>query len=220
MKILIIEDDIQISRQLSEHLENCGFVTQIASDGEEGHYWGEVEDYDVVLLDLGLPQLDGITLLERWRHSGKTFPVIILSARTNKMETIRGLEAGADDYIYKPFDLDEVVARIRANIRRDKGKSDKLFQCQNVALDMNGRRVLLNGAHVKLTRIEYLIVQYLFLHQGTLVSVADLGDHVYENFDHDSSILARHIANIRKKIGSDIILTESNRGYYVPKDNS
>ncbi len=220
MKILIIEDDFHISRQLSEHLKNCGFVTQVASDGEEGHYLGEVEDYDVVLLDLGLPQLDGITLLERWRQAGKTFPVIILSARTNKMETIRGLEAGADDYVYKPFDLDEVVARIRANIRRYKGKANKLFQYKNVAVDMNTRRVLLNGAHLKLTRLEYLIVQYLFLHQGTLVSVADLGDHVYENFDHDSSILARHIANIRKKIGSDIILTESNRGYYVPEDNS
>jgi len=218
MKILIIEDDPDIARQLSAHLEMNGFVFVVASEGEEGLYQGEVGDYDAVLLDIGLPQMDGFSILEHWRSAGRTMPVIILTARTHKTEIIRGLEAGADDYICKPFDLDEVVARIRNIIRRFKGRDPRNPGYKNVVVDVNAGRVLRDGVHVKLTRMEYLIVQYLFSNQGRPVSVTELSDHVYEDFDHDSSIIARHIANIRKKIGVDVILTESNRGYYVPKD--
>ena len=218
MKILIVEDDPNIARQLSNHLNSCGFVTHVASDGEEGKYCGEFEDYDAVLLDIGLPDIDGFTILEHWRATGRTMPVIILSARTRKMETIQGLEAGADDYIYKPFDMDEVVARLQTNIRRQKGHLQKNARCKNVEVDFSSGRVLVDGVAIKLTRIEFLMIQYLFLNQGKTVSVTELSEHVYEDFDHNSSVIARHIANIRKKIGHDIILTESNRGYHVQEN--
>ena len=218
MKLLIIEDDRDIARQLSGFLEDQGFVVQLAFDGEEGHYLGAEEEYDAVLLDIGLPLLDGLSVLERWRAAGRTMPVIVLTARTSKMETIRGLEAGADDYIHKPFDLEEVLARVRTNIRRDKGQHEQVLTYQNVSFDGKSGKVFVDGSYVKLTRIEFLIVQYLFLNRGRFVSVTELSEHVYRDFDHDSSIIARHIANIRKKLGAEIILTESNRGYYVPQD--
>lgn len=220
MKILIIEDDPNIARQLSSHLQASGFVTHVASDGEEGHYQGEVESYDAVILDIGLPHMDGFSILERWRNAGKTMPVIILTARTSKIETIRGLEAGADDYIYKPFEIEEVVVRVRANIRRHKGLLKQETKFKNVIFDIASGRFTFDGAYIKLTRIEFLILQYLFLNQGVLVSVSELTEHVYDDFDHDSSIIARHIANIRKKTGKDIIQTESNRGYFIPKDKA
>lgn len=220
MKVLIIEDDPDIARQLSSHLSECGFVAHVAMDGEEGHYQGEVEEYDAVLLDIGLPSMDGFTILERWRSAGRTMPVIILTARTHKMETIRGLEAGADDYIYKPFDLEELVARVRSNIRRHTGQLGQTVSCKNVLFDMRTGRISVNGVYVKLTRTEFRMLQYLFMYQGKLVSMTEISEHVYEDFDHDSAIIARHIANIRKKIGDGIILTESNRGYYVPKDDA
>ena len=220
MKVLIIEDEPDIARQLSNHLSECGFITHIASDGEEGHYQGEVEQYDAVLLDIGLPVMDGFTILERWRTVGKTMPVIILTARTHKMEMIRGLEAGADDYIYKPFDLDEVAARVRSNIRRHTGQLKQAASYKNVTFDLRTGRILVNSEYIKLTRTEFLMLQYLFMHQGRLITMTELSEHVYEDFDHDSSIIPRHIANIRKKIGNDIIVTESNRGYLVPKDDT
>jgi len=220
MRVLIIEDDPDIARQLSSHLSECGFVTHVSEDGEEGHYQGEIEDYDAVLLDIGLPSMDGFAILERWRHAGRTMPVIILTARTHKMETIRGLEAGADDYIYKPFDMEELVARVRSNIRRHTGQLGQTASYKNLLFDMRTGRISVDGAYVKLTRTEFRILQYLFMHQGKLVSMTELSEHVYEDFDHDSPIIARHIANIRKKIGDGIILTESNRGYYVPKDTA
>ncbi len=217
MKVLIVEDDPDISRQLSSHLEESGFITHISSDGEDGLFQGNEENFDAVLLDIGLPELDGFTVLEKWRQQGRTMPVIIVTARNHKMETIRGLEAGADDYINKPFDLDEVVARIRTNIRRHKGQLQQTATYKNATFDFNAGRLLVNDSFVKLTRTEFLMIQYLFFNQGRLISTTELSEHVYQDFDHDSSIIARHIANIRKKIGADIILTESNRGYYVPK---
>ena len=220
MKVLIVEDNPNIAKQLSTHLEESGFVTHISTDGEDGCYQGEVEDYDAVLLDLGLPSMDGYSILETWRSAGKTMPVIILTARTTKMETIRGLEAGADDYIYKPFDMDEVTVRIRANIRRHKGQLKQEATFKNVRFDMRSGRFSKDGAYIKLTRIEFLMLQYLFMKQGQLVGMTELAEHVYDDFDHDSSIIARHIANIRKKIGTDIIQTESNRGYCVPNEEA
>lgn len=217
MKVLIVEDDPDISRQLSCHLEESGFITHISSDGEDGLFQGNEENFDAVLLDIGLPELDGFTVLEQWRQQGKNMPVIIVTARNHKMETIRGLEAGADDYINKPFDLDEVVARIRTNIRRHKGQLKQTASYKNATFDFNAGRLLLDNSFVKLTRTEFLMIQYFFFNQGRLISTTELSEHVYQDFDHDSSIIARHIANIRKKIGADIILTESNRGYYVPK---
>jgi two-component system OmpR family response regulator len=218
VKILIVEDNVEIAEQLAEHLKDSGFVTHIENDGEDGCFEGEEGAYDAVLLDVGLPNMDGFSILEKWRAAGKTMPVIILTARNSKSDTVRGLEAGADDYIAKPFDLEEVSARIRANIRRNRGHAANIAKCGNVTFDMRGGRVLVNGKSAKLTRTEFLMVQYLFMNQGRPISVNELVEHTYEDFDNDSGIIARHIANIRKKIGANVIQTEANRGYFVPVD--
>ncbi len=218
MKVLIIEDDQTIAKQLSVYLEGQGFVPVISRDGEEGCYLGLEEAYDAVLLDIGLPELDGISILEKWRDKGIRTPVIVITARSSKFETIRGLEAGADDYVHKPFDLEEVLARIRSVIRRDKQQLRRVLSFKKVSFDSLNGKVFLDGEYVKFTRIEFLMVQYLFQNQGKVVSISELSDHVYRDFDRDSSIIARHIANIRKKIGPDIILTEGNRGYLIPSN--
>lgn len=219
MRILIVEDEQEIAQQLAEFLRSEGFAVRVEHDGEEALFAGETEEFDAILLDIGLPLMDGFTVLEKWRSMGKTMPVIILTARTSKMETVRGLEAGADDYIYKPFDLEEVAARIRSNIRRAHGQTTPQAKYKNVVFDIRSGRVSVDGKFVKLTRTEFLMVQYFFMNQGRPISINELTEHTYEDFDNDSGIIARHIANIRKKIGADIIQTETNRGYYVPFDD-
>lgn len=216
MKILIIEDDPDIARQLSQHLREAGFVTHVEAGAEEGQYQGEVESYDLAVLDIGLPDGDGFTVLERWRKAGRQFPVLIATARSHKMEIIRGLKAGADDYVTKPYDLDEVTARIHAAIRRHKGRAASELRSGDITLDSFSGKVTVKGETVKLTRTEFLIVQYLFVNQGRTVSVSELAEHAYEDFNHDSGIVARHVSNIRKKLGPDSIVTDSNRGYHVP----
>lgn len=218
MKILIVEDEKDIAAQLEECLKDAGFVVRVEHDGEEGYFEGANGDYDAVLLDLGLPGMDGVSILEKWRQEGMSLPVIILTARTGKMETVRGLEAGADDYVTKPFDLEEVVARLRSNLRRAGGHTSNVATCGGTSFDMRTGRVSVAGRYIKLTRTEFLIVQYLFMKQGTPVSINELADHTYEDFDNDSGIIPKHIANIRKKIGHEVIQTETNRGYYVPLD--
>ncbi|HYD17036.1 MAG TPA: response regulator transcription factor [Patescibacteria group bacterium] len=217
MRVLIVEDDRDIAKQLAAHLGEAGFLTHVAHTAEEGHYQGDVESFDLVLLDIGLPDRDGFSVLEDWRKAGRNMPVVIVTARSHKMETIRGLKAGADDYVTKPYDLDELVARIHANIRRHKGAASAVLTSGDVTFDSFSGKVTAGGAAVKLTRIEYLILQYLFLNQGKTKSATDISEHAYADFDHDSSIVARHISNIRKKLGPEIIRTDSNRGYLVPE---
>lgn len=219
MKVLIVEDNEEIAEQLKTHLKASGFVVQCEHDGESGYFEGREGSFDGILLDVGLPGMDGISVLEKWREDGVTTPVVIITARDSKVDIIRGLESGADDYVTKPFDLDEVVARLRSNIKRETGKTSSTIKAGNVVLDTKAGRVLKDGVHVKLTRIEYLMVQYLFMNQGRPVSINELTEHTYEDFDNDSGIIPRHIANIRKKLGSEVILTEANRGYYVPEDS-
>jgi two-component system OmpR family response regulator len=219
MKILIVEDDTKIASQLTSHLKESGFVVVCVHDGEDGLFEGEEGVYDAAVLDLGLPGMDGFTILEKWRKAGKTMPVLILTARDSKMDVVRGLEMGADDYITKPFDLDEVVARLRSAIRRAYGKTQSSLQYGNVVLDTKSGRVTVDKQFVKLTRIEFLMLHYLFMNQGRPISVNELVEHTYDDFENDSGIIARHIANIRKKVGASTILTEANRGYYVPLEN-
>lgn len=218
MKVLIIEDDKSIASRLSDHLRASGFVTHCETDGVDAQFAGTSEEYDAILLDLGLPGVDGTELLRRWREDAVETPVIVLTARSAKHDIVNTLEAGADDYVTKPFDLDEVVARLRATIRRHKSQRRKLICYRNITLDTALRRVTLGEDIVPLTRTEYLFVQYLFLNQGQVVSISELADHVYDDYDHGSSIIPRHIANIRKKLGRNAIVTESNRGYLVPNN--
>ena len=218
MKVLIIEDDPLIAARVSKHLIASGFLTHCEVDGVSAHFAGTGKEFDAILLDLGLPAMDGVELLRRWREEGISTPVVVLTARTSKQDIVNTLEAGADDYVTKPFDLDEVVARLRAAIRRHKAQGQPLIRCGSVTLDTALRRVKLADEDVALTRTEYLLVEYLFLNQGKTVSISELADHVYDDYDHDSNIIPRHVANVRKKIGRDSIVTESNRGYRVPSD--
>jgi two-component system OmpR family response regulator len=216
MKILIIEDNADIAKQISKYIAEYGFVAHIEHDGEGGLFEAENNIYDAIILDLGLPEIDGMQILERIRAMGKTLPIIILTARNSKAEVIKGLENGADDYITKPFDMEEVLARLRSALRRFKGQSTQLAKYNDVVFDMQKGKVNVAGEAVKLTRIEFIILQYLFINQGKTVSASELSEHAYEDFDNDSAIIPRHIANIRKKIGHEAIKTDSNRGYYVP----
>ena len=218
MKVLIIEDDPDIARQLAGHLDASGFVTQVERDGAEGYFQGATGDYAAILLDIGLPSRDGLSVLKQWRARGVDTPVIVVTARGAKQEVVDGLEAGADDYVRKPFDLAEVTARLRANIKRARGRQAGRLRRGEVRFDPGAGSVTVAGAAVKLTRTEYLIVQCLFLNQGRPVSVSELAEQVYDDFDRDSGVIARHIANIRKKLGDGVIVTESNRGYCVPED--
>ncbi|MEM7613333.1 MAG: response regulator transcription factor [Pseudomonadota bacterium] len=220
MKILIIEDEVDIATQLAGHLEQAGFVTHVLHDGGEAAFAGTGAEYDGIALDLGLPGTDGMTILRQWREAGVTTPVVVLTARTAKRDVIQALEAGADDYVGKPFDPDEVAARLRATIRRASQRASNHYSYGAVELDDSRGRVKLDGVQVALTRTEYLLVQFLFLHQGHVRSISEIADHVYDDFDHDSSIVQRHVANVRKKLGKDVIVTVANRGYMIPDANS
>jgi two-component system, OmpR family, response regulator len=219
MRVLIIEDDPDIGRQLLAFLRHSGFQPHLERSGIEGRYQGDVQDWDMVLLDIGLPDLDGLTILQHWRNAGRSMPVLLLTARTAKIDTIRGLEFGADDYIHKPFDLEELGARIRAHLRRHKQLTGNRIKFRNVVLDLDQSRFQVDGVNAALTRTEYLLLQYLFVNRGRPVAIGELVEHIYSGGEADPNLVARHIANIRKKIGAEIIHTESNRGYLVPADD-
>lgn len=216
VKVLIIEDDRAIAAAVDSHLQSAGFVTHVVHDGLEALHRGDSDEYDAILLDLGLPGMDGASLLERWRTAGVQTPVIALTARTAKHDIVNTLEAGADDYIAKPFDADVVAARVRAVVRRVTGQAQSRFEHVGVTLDAATGKVTLDGVVIKLTRTEYLLLQYLFMHRGKVVSISEIADHIYDDFDHDSGIIQRHVANVRKKLGATVITTESNRGYTIP----
>ncbi|MEN7344048.1 MAG: response regulator transcription factor [Pseudomonadota bacterium] len=220
MKVLIVEDDTAIATAIDSHLSDAGFVTHVVHDGEEAKFMGESDEYDAIVLDLGLPSVDGTELLKHWRDLRVSTSIIVLTARTAKHEVVNALEAGADDFIAKPFDADVVAARIRAAVRRAGGGLTSRFQHQGVVLDASSGRVTQDGAIVKLTRTEYLLLQFLFMRQGQVVSITEIADHIYDDFDHDSGIIQRHVANIRKKLGASVILTESNRGYHIPSESA
>lgn len=218
MRVLIIEDDPDIGRQLITHLRQCGWQPHLERSGGEGQYQGESQPWDIVLLDIGLPDLDGLSILQHWRERGLQMPVLMLTARTAKIDTVRGLELGADDYIHKPFDMDELCARVRAHLRRQKQLTGNKIQYRNVVLELDQNRFCVDGVHASLTRTEYLLLQYLFVNRGKTVSVGELVEHVYSGGEADPNLIARHLANIRKKVGADTVRTESNRGYLVPDE--
>ena len=219
MKVLIVEDDTAIAAAIDSHLSDAGFVTHVVHDGQEAQFMGESDEYDAIVLDLGLPGIDGSTLLKYWRDARVQTPIIVLTARTAKHEVVNALEAGADDFIAKPFDADVVAARIRAAVRRAGGGLTSRFHYQGVVLDAATGRVTLDDVIVKLTRTEYLLLQFLFMRQGQVVSISEIADHIYDDFDNDSGIIQRHVANVRKKLGATAIQTESNRGYHIPLDD-
>ena len=214
MRVLVVEDEPELARQLSQALENDGYVVDVAADGEQGQYLGEVEPYDVVVLDLGLPLVDGLTVLERWREAQRAMPVLILTARDAWREKVAAFDAGADDYVTKPFRIEGVLARVRALIRRSSGHASSTIECGRLVIDTGGARVTLDGRAVKLTAQEYKVLSYLTHHRGKVISRTELTEHVYDqDFDLDSNTIEVFIGRIRRKIGADYITTVRGLGY-------
>ena len=216
MRILVVEDDRDLNAQLVAACKEAGYVVDAAFDGEEGHFLGETEPYDAVVLDIGLPRMDGLSVLESWRREGRRMPVLILTARDRWSDKVQGIDAGADDYVAKPFHIEEVLARIRALVRRAAGHASNDLVCGPVRLDLRAGRVSVRGNPVKLTAHEYKVLEYLMHHADKVVSRTELTEHLYDqDFDRDSNTIEVFVGRLRKKLGIDIIETVRGLGYRV-----
>jgi two-component system OmpR family response regulator len=214
VRLLVVEDDKDLNRQIVTALENAGYAVDKAFDGEEGLYLGETEPYDAVILDLGLPKVDGVAVLQGWRRAGKTMPVLILTARDRWSDKVAGFDAGADDYVVKPFHVEELLARVRALLRRAAGHATSELICGPVRLDTRASRVVVDGNPVKLTSHEYRLLAYLMHHQGRVVSRTELVEHLYDqDFDRDSNTIEVFVGRLRKKLGVEVIETVRGLGY-------
>ena len=216
MRLLVVEDNPELGQQLRRRLESEGHAVDLAADGEEGQFLGETKPYDVIILDLGLPKIDGLTVLRSWRRKGVTTPVLILTARGAWNEKVEGIDAGADDYLAKPFSMEEMPARVRALmlIRRAKDHAAAEIACGAVVLDTRTNRVTVDGRPIDLTAHEYRVLAYLMHRKGQVVSRTELTEHIYaQDFDRDSNTIEVFIGRLRRKLGADIIKTVRGLGY-------
>ena len=214
MRVLVVEDEALLMKQLAAALGDAGYAVDRASDGEQGDFLGRTEHYDAVLLDLGLPGMDGLTILRGWRESGVNVPVLVLTARGTWHEKVQGIDGGADDYVSKPFRMEEVLARLRALIRRSSGQMTPELRCGAVSLDPRLARVTLDGAPVRLTSHEFRVLSYLMHHQGRIVSQGELTEHIYaQDFDRESNTVEVFVARLRRKLGASLIETVRGLGY-------
>lgn len=218
MRVLVIEDEAPLREQLQQILGRDGYLVEVAVDGEEGLYQGLEYPCDVAVVDLGLPKRSGIEVIRKWREAGKTFPVLILTARGRWQEKVDGLEAGADDYMVKPFSVEELQARLRALLRRASGWSQSLLQCGTIVMDLAAQRVSVDGQDIELTAYEYKVLEYLMLHAGEVVSKTTLTEHIYhQDYERDSNVLEVFIRRLRKKLDpqnqTNPIETLRGRGY-------
>ncbi len=218
MRILLVEDEAALRETLAARLKREGFAVDVACDGEEGLYHGREVPFDLAVIDLGLPKLSGMDLVKTLRDDGQKFPILILTARSSWQDKVEGLKCGADDYLVKPFHVEELLARINALLRRAAGWSKPTLECGPVHLDLSAQTVTVNGASIDLTSYEYKVLEYLMLHAGELVSKADLTEHIYQqDFDRDSNVLEVFIGRLRKKLDADgsikPIETVRGRGY-------
>jgi two-component system, OmpR family, response regulator len=216
LRLLVVEDDKDLNRQIVTALEQAGYAVDRAFDGEDGGYLGETEPYDAVVLDLGLPMVDGVTVLQQWRRAGKTMPVLILTARDRWSDKVAAFDAGADDYVVKPFHVEELLARLRALLRRAAGHATSEIACGPVRVDTRASRVLVDGQPIKLTSHEYRLLAYLMHHQGRVVSRGELVEHLYDqDFDRDSNTIEVFVGRLRKKLGVEVIQTIRGLGYLL-----
>jgi two-component system OmpR family response regulator len=216
VRILLVEDDRDLNRQIAGALTGAGYAVDKAFDGEEGQFLGETEPYDAVILDLGLPVIDGVSVLTNWRRGDRKMPVLILTARDNWSDKVRGFDAGADDYVAKPFHMEELLARIRALLRRSTGHATSELSAGIIKLDTRSGRVTVSGTPVKLTSHEYRLLSYLMHHTGRIVSRAELTEHLYDqDFDRDSNTIEVFVGRLRKKLGVEVIQTVRGLGYLV-----
>ncbi|MEP1230002.1 MAG: response regulator transcription factor [Litorimonas sp.] len=220
MRILVVEDDQDLSRQLKQMLKDAGYAVDIANDGEEGHYLGDTEPYDAVVLDLGLPLIDGVSVLQKWRADGKTFPVLILTARDQWSEKVAGFDAGADDYLTKPFHTEELMARLRALMRRASGHSTDTIEIGDLTVDNRAARAFVDGMAIKLTSHEFRLLSYMASHRGRVISRTELVEHIYDqDFDRDSNTIEVFVGRLRRKIGTERIETVRGLGYRLTDPN-
>ena len=221
MRILIVEDEPLLADRLAVTLGERGYAVDVAADGERADFLAGTESYDAVILDLGLPRIDGLTLLERWRAGGIAVPVLVLTARGSWSEKVRGIDGGADDYITKPFQMEELLARLRALIRRSSGQLTPELKCGAVALDPRTSQVTLDGQPVKLTSHELRVLSYLMHHRGRVVSQSELTEHIYaQTFDRDSNTVEVFVARLRRKLGAACIETVRGLGYRMNADEA
>jgi len=216
MRLLVVEDDRDLNRQIVSALESAGYAVDRAYDGEEAWFLGDTEPYDAIVLDIGLPKRDGVSILETWRKAGRTMPVVILTARDRWSDKVEGFDAGADDYVSKPFHMEELLARLRAVLRRSTGHATSEFVVGPVRLDARAGRVTVRGAAVKLTSHEYRLLAYLMHHAGRVISRTEIVEHLYDqDFDRDSNTIEVFIGRLRRKLGVDVIQTVRGLGYFV-----
>lgn len=201
MKLLVIEDDSDLRRQLVASLQDNGYAVEEAEDGEEGLYLGSEFPYDLAIVDLGLPKMSGVEVIRQWRQRDINFPIIILTARGDWQDKVEGLEAGADDYLVKPFHMEELMARLNALLRRAAGHAKPMLEYGPLKLDSSGRNVFLNDEPVKLTSYEYRTLEYLMLNAGKVISKSELTEHLYhQDYDRDSNVLEVFIRRLRQKL--------------------
>ena len=220
MRVLVVEDEPALARQVADALRAAGFAVDVAADGEEGHFLGDTEPYDAVILDLGLPKIDGSTVLRRWRAAGRAMPVLILTARDSWPDKVAGLDAGGDDYLTKPFHMEELLARVRALVRRAAGRVESILRAGPVEMDTRAGRVHLDGRPVEMTAQELKVLSYLLHHQGRVVSRTELAEHIYDHdSERDSNTIEVFIGRLRRKLGEETIRTHRGRGYGIGGDD-
>ena len=219
MRVLVVEDDTNLNRQIKEALTEGGYAVDVAFDGEEGHFLGDTEPYDAVVLDIGLPQMDGLSVLEEWRRANKSMPVLLLTARDRWSDKVQGIDAGADDYLAKPFHMEELLARLRALVRRAAGHASNEITAGPVRLDVKAGKVTVDGQSIKLTSHELRLLSYLMHHKGKVVSRTELTEHLYDqDFDRDSNTIEVFVGRLRKKLPEDCIQTVRGLGYQILED--
>jgi two-component system OmpR family response regulator len=219
LKILVVEDEPRIAADVAAALKVAGMAVDVVTDGEEAWFRGDTESYDAAILDLGLPRLDGLTVLKRWRANGDRFPVLILTARGVWTERVEGINAGADDYLPKPFEMEELVARLRALLRRSAGQAAPVLNAGPLSLDTRQMRISLDGKPVALSPLEYRLLAYLMHHAGRVVAPTELAEHLYDaGNDRDPNVIEVIVARLRRKLGSGVIETRRGFGYLVPDD--
>lgn len=217
MRALVVEDDPVVASEIVRGMTAAGFVVDLASDGQQAWFNGDVEDYDVAVVDLGLPRLDGLSVIRRWREAGRGFPVLILSARGDWTDKVAGIEAGADDYMAKPWAMEELVARVRGLLRRAAGRSSPTIEVGPLRIDTHRMSATLDGALVKLSPLEYRLLDYLAHHAGRAVPATELSDHLYGDADaENANAIEALIARLRRKLGADTIQTRRGFGYLLP----
>jgi two-component system, OmpR family, response regulator len=216
MRILVVEDEADVLTQIGDELTRAGYLVDMASDGEDGWFKGETESYAAIILDLGLPKLDGLSIVRRWRAAGITTPVLMVTARAAWMERVEGIDAGADDYLPKPFYGEELLARLSAVLRRAAGYSAPVLSAGNISIDTRRLTVLMDGKNVSLTPLEFRLLRYLMHNSGRVVTPAELFDHIYASEQNAGSNALEVLVNrTRKKLGNAVIGTRRGYGYIL-----